>query len=256
MKLLNILYFIIMILHMNICIKQFVFTIYEMQHQINSSLIKEMNHINFFGFMLVFTGGILNSLSPCMFSSIPLIISYLPTQKNNIYINFSFLFGIITSILTIGISIILIKVHSIDKLNNIKLLSSVLYFIIGLNILEILSLDLPVHLIGKIQPTDKKHLIFTYIFGISIGFNISSCNTPILTSLVLWITHTKNILLGISFLGIYTLGYLSPILLYIISIRYFEKVQVPKLIWESIFPFTGGLLIIISVFSFCQTYLA
>nr|YP_009297827.1 cytochrome c biogenesis protein transmembrane region [Kumanoa americana]AOM67561.1 cytochrome c biogenesis protein transmembrane region [Kumanoa americana] len=239
---------------MNIYIKQLVFTIYEMQHQLNMSLIKEINHVNLFSFIFLLTGGMLNSFSPCMVSSFPIIASYLPSQKNNIQINLSFIFGIITSILAIGISIILINIHSINKLNNIKLFSSILYFIIGLNILEIFSMHLPINLMTKIQSINKKNLFFTYIFGISIGFNISPCNTPILTSLILWITHTKNILVSVIFLGIYTLGYLSPILLYLVSIRYFSKVQIPKFIWEFIFPFTGGLLITTSVFSLCQVY--
>jgi len=235
-------------------IKQLTFYIYEIQQQTNLIMIKQLNHITLFSFITLFTGGILTSFSPCMISCIPLIIPYLPIKKQR-YNSIVFLLGIITSILGIGLSLILIKTNIIEKFNNISLIIKALYLIMGLNILEIVSINFSQELFHRNNVPFDNNLILTYIFGLSIGLSISPCNTPILVSLIIWITNTKHIFMGISFLCIYTLGYLSPIIGYIIFMHYFKTINsLNNRIWLSLKHLTGAILISISTCSLCNIF--
>jgi cytochrome c-type biogenesis protein len=228
------------------------FYFYEKQHEIHLVLLEQINHMTIYSCLLLLISGVFTSISPCMTSCIPIIVSYIPKKQQTQYTNIIFISGIITSILAIGISLILIKRNTIFHANhNISFITPCLYLIIGLSILEIIKINFPVETTLFNNISQYNNLFVIYIFGISIGINISPCSTPILTSLIIWITNTKHLLVGIGFLGIYTLGYLSPIILYLISLPYFNKIKISYENWELFPVLTGGLLITTSTFSLC-----
>lgn len=232
--------------------------IYEVQCNVYIHLIQHINNTTFISFVLIFIGGLLTSLSPCMASSIPLIISYVDTRQKLKITPIILVLGITTSMLGIGIVAIIIKDNILTQLHFLSYMFILLLVIIGLDVLEIISINVsslksPWHKIKRIN-----NLGLTYIFGMSIGLNISPCSTPILTILILWITSTKNIITGISFLILYTIGYISPIILCLISISYFNKLKIMSRLWYSFSfgPLTGGFLISTGIFYLCNSIIS
>ena len=55
--------------------------------------------------------------------------------------------------------------------------------------------------------------IRAYLFGMTFGLVASPCSTPVLATLLTWVTNTQNLALGASVLLAYTIGYVSPLIL-------------------------------------------
>nr|QHO64047.1 thiol:disulfide interchange protein [Lympha mucosa] len=237
-------------------IQQLPLYIYEIQHNINIYLIQQINSITFFSFLTIFIGGLLTSLSPCMATSIPIIISYVNTQKQFKNTKWILLLGILTSMLAIGIIAIIIKKNILNQLHYLSFGATLLFIIIGLDLLKIVSIDLSIFKLFSPELKTINNLKLTYMLGISIGLNISPCSTPILAILIIWITNTKNIITGISLLLIYIIGYLSPIIGCLISIRHFNQIKITYKIWYSLELITGALLISTGTFALCNSIIS
>lgn len=236
--------------------QQILLYIYEIQYNIYVHLIQQINNTTPISFVIIFTGGLLTSLSPCMASSIPLIISYVDVREQLRITPFILLLGIATSILGLGIFAIIVENNAINQLHYLSYVLTLLLIIIGLDVLEIISINLPLLKLPWKKIKVINDLSLTYIFGISIGLNISPCSTPILTILILWITNTKNIITGISFLILYVIGYISPIILCLISMSYFNKLQIIYKLWSSLSPLTRGFLISTGIFYLCNNIIS
>nr|UEQ12184.1 cytochrome c biogenesis protein transmembrane region [Batrachospermum sp.] len=230
--------------------------IYEIQHNVNIYFIQQINNITFLSFLTIFTGGLLTSLSPCMASSIPLIISYVNTQKQFKSTKLILILGILTSMFTIGIIAIIIKNNLLIKLHYLSFIVTLLFIVIGLNLLKIISIDLSIFKLFSTNLKAINNLYLTYILGIGIGLNISPCSTPILAVLIIWITNTKNMITGISLLLLYIIGYLTPIIACLISIPHFNKIKITDKVWYSLELITGALLISTGTFSLCNNIIS
>jgi cytochrome c-type biogenesis protein len=237
-------------------IPQITLYIYEIQHDINIYFIQQINNITFLSFLTIFTGGLLTSLSPCMASSIPLIISYVNTQKQFKSTKWILILGILTSMFTIGIIAIIIKNNLLIRLHYLSFIITLLFIVIGLDLLKIISIDLSMFKLLSPKLKAINNLYLTYILGIGIGLNISPCSTPILAILIIWITNTKNIITGISLLLLYIIGYLTPIVGCLISIPYFNKIRITDKLWYSLELITGALLISTGTFSLCNSIIS
>ena len=83
----------------------------------------------------------------------------------------------------------------------------------GLNLLGLVSFQFPSVRIENWVINKLNLRIRAYLFGMTFGLVASPCSTPVLATLLTWVTNTQNLALGASALLAYTIGYVSPLIL-------------------------------------------
>jgi cytochrome c-type biogenesis protein len=128
-------------------------------------------------------------------------------------------------------------------------LVSVIAILMGLNLLQALPLQFPslggMNWISKDLPQGAR----SYLIGLTFGLVASPCSTPVLASLLAWISTTNDPLLGSVLLLSYTVGYAAPLILagtFTASIK--KLLELRR--WSGwITPISGILLVGFGVFS-------
>ncbi|NES71670.1 MAG: cytochrome c biogenesis protein CcdA, partial [Okeania sp. SIO2D1] len=91
--------------------------------------------------------------------------------------------------------------------------------------------------------------IRSYLLGLTFGLVASPCSTPVLATLLAWVSTTGDLVLGGILLLFYALGYVTPLILagtFIANIKKFLELRK----WSSwITPASGILLVGFGVFS-------
>jgi cytochrome c-type biogenesis protein len=126
---------------------------------------------------------------------------------------------------------------------------SLIAIIMGLNLLEILPLQLPswggMEWISKDLPEGVR----SYLIGLTFGLVASPCSTPVLATLLAWVARTQDLVLGGVLLLSYTAGYVAPLILagtFTASIKKLLELRQ----WSGwITPVSGALLLGFGVFS-------
>ena len=89
----------------------------------------------------------------------------------------------------------------------------------------------------------------SYFIGLTFGLVASPCSTPVLATLLAWVTTTQNTILGGALLLAYTAGYVAPLILagtFTASIKKLLEIRQ----WSGwISPVSGALLVGFGVFS-------
>ena len=228
---------------------------YSLQQIANNFLIEELNNITFVSFFVILLGGILTSFNPCMLSSIPIAIAYInKNSQRNLYSGV-FLLGILSSLLCISFLTLLAQTSFSFVLSSIPFLKPLITICIGLSLLNLLNFSLPSFVRETSRSKSMLSFLETYIVGVSIGLSLSPCSTPILMTVIAWISSTDQTLVGIGFLSIYTFGYILPIVVSIISINQFKRIRMLSISFSLIIPFAGCLITSMGSFSFCYMLL-
>ena len=133
---------------------------------------------------------------------------------------------------------------------------SLVAILMGLNLLEALPLRLPslgaTDLVQKNLPQSVK----SYLLGLTFGLVASPCSTPVLATLLAWISATGDPVLGAALLLAYTVGYVAPLVLagtFTATIKRLLELRQ----WSGwITPASGVLLVGFGVFSLLNRVLA
>lgn len=223
---------------------------YNLQQIINNFLIEKLNNITFISFFTILFGGVLTSFNPCMLSSIPIAVAYINKQSQQNLYSAVFLLGISSSLVFISFLTLLAQTSFSLLLPTIPILKPLITICIGFSFLNIVSFSLPFFV--KETPINKSLLsvLEIYIGGVSIGLNLSSCSTPILMTVITWITSTNQVLVGVILIFIYTTGYVLPIIVSIISMNQFKHIRILSLSLYSVMPLAGCLITSLGSFSF------
>jgi cytochrome c-type biogenesis protein len=132
---------------------------------------------------------------------------------------------------------------------------SVIAILMGLNLLEALPLRLPAwggtDWISKEWPTG----IRSYLIGLTFGIVASPCSTPVLASLLAWISSTGDPLLGTVLLLAYTAGSVAPLILAGTFTASIKKILELRRWSGWINPVSGALLVGFGVFSLAVRFL-
>ncbi len=165
-----------------------------------------------------FLWGILSILlSPCHLASIPLIVGYISHQgvksfRKAFWTSFAFSFGILITIALIGLVTALLgrMMGDIGKWGNY--LVAVIFFIVGLYLLDIIRFNLP----GVKQMKFKKRgagaaLLLGLIFGIALGPCTFAYMAPVLA--ITLFSSSSNFVHSFSLLAAYGLGHCLVIVL-------------------------------------------
>ena len=172
-----------------------------------------LNHPGPFTFLLIFSAGLLTSLGPCSLSLLPITIAYVGGTKNHRFKLISFSFGIISSLIILGaLSGFLGKIYG--QLPSYYLsLVSLIAIIMGLNLLGIVKFQLPNGPDLRFMEDKMPSILTPFVIGGAFGLASSPCITPVLASLLAWVSQAKNPAISIIFLFFFGLGQVTPLII-------------------------------------------
>ena len=172
-----------------------------------------LNHPGPFTIFLVFAAGLLTSLGPCSLSLLPITIAYVGGTKKNKFKLISFSGGVIFSLITLGaISGLLGKIYGQLPYFYTSFVA-LIAISMGLNLLGILKFQLPNGPDLRFLEDKLPSIITPFAIGGAFGFASSPCITPVLASLLAWVSQAKSPIISIIFLFFFGLGQVTPLIL-------------------------------------------
>jgi cytochrome c-type biogenesis protein len=192
--------------------------LYQLQQLATQLVETQLTHLTWVSLGIVFGAGLLTSLTPCMLSMLPIAIGYIGgyEAKSRTWAAVQsawFALGLATTLALLGVAAaVLGKVYGQVGIG-LPIAVSLIAIIMGLNLLEALPLQLPSLDGMRWIPQNIPQGTRSYLLGLTFGLVASPCSTPVLASLLAWISTTGNPWLGSGLLLAYAMGYVAPLVL-------------------------------------------
>jgi cytochrome c-type biogenesis protein len=192
--------------------------LYQLQQLATQLVETQLTHLTWVSLGIVFAAGLLTSLTPCMLSMLPIAIGYIGgyEAKSRTWAAVQsvwFSLGLATTLALLGVAAaVLGKVYGQVGIG-LPIAVSLVAIIMGLNLLEALPLQLPSIDGMRWIPQNVPQGTRSYLLGLTFGLVASPCSTPVLASLLAWISTTGNPWLGSGLLLAYAMGYVAPLVL-------------------------------------------
>jgi cytochrome c-type biogenesis protein len=174
-----------------------------------------------FSFVLVFAGGLLTSLTPCVYPMIPITVSIIGGQKqlsrfHSLFLSLFYVLGIATTYTALGV----IAVASGSIFGQISSNSIVLFIVanicilFGLSMLDVFNINLP--FLSSLNSKKPKGGSFlgVFILGLLFGLIASPCTAPVLGLILTFVAASKSYAYGAGCMFTYAIG-MSALLLVI-----------------------------------------
>ena len=196
--------------------------------------------------ILIFCAGLLTSLGPCSLSLLPITVAYIggTNNKNNNNLKiFSFCGGVVLSLVFLGaLSGFLGRIYG--KLPDFfNIFISLFAIAMGLNLLGVLKFQLPnapsLNFLEKKLPP----FLAPLITGTTFGLASSPCITPVLATLLAWVSQAKNPLISILFLFFFGLGQVTPLIIVGITTENMRKLLEFRR-YSQVIPFLSGVVLL------------
>ncbi|KOR37723.1 MULTISPECIES: cytochrome c biogenesis protein CcdA [Planktothricoides] len=228
--------------------------LYHLQQLANNLVTNQITHLTFVSVGVIFLAGLLTSLTPCMLSMLPITIGYIGGYETKNRLEAAaqsawFSLGLATTLAALGIAAATLgKVYGQVGIG-LPILVSAIAILMGLNLLEALPIQLPSFDGMQWISQDLPKGIRSYLLGLTFGLVASPCSTPVLATLLAWVSTSQDLILGGVLLLAYAAGYVSPLILagtFTASIK--KLLELRK--WSSwITPVSGALLVGFGVFT-------
>jgi thiol:disulfide interchange protein DsbD len=161
-------------------------------------------------YVLAFTGGVAVSFTPCVYPLIPITLGFIGanafgSRKRGFFLSFSYVTGIAVTYSFLGLfaslSGTIFGKFSTYPLTHILVGLFVIFF--GLAMLDLFQISLAI----QKSPQQKKQGYFSsFMLGISSGFIVGPCLTPVLGSILAYLAAKNNIYYGASLLFVFAYG--------------------------------------------------
>ncbi|MDB9537475.1 cytochrome c biogenesis protein CcdA [Dolichospermum planctonicum CS-1226] len=227
--------------------------IYELEQFANTLVTNQLTHLSIVSIGIIFTAGLLTSLTPCMLSMLPITIGYIGGYEAKTRLQAAvqstwFALGLATTLAGMGIIAGLIgKVYGQIGIG-LPIIVSIIAIIMGLNLLEALPIQFPSFNETWISE-DLPPGVRSYSIGLTFGLVASPCSTPVLASLLGWVANSQDLVLGAVLLLAYTAGYVAPLILAGTFTAAIKKLLELRRWSGWINPVSGALLVGFGVFS-------
>jgi len=199
-----------------------------------------------FTIILIFCAGLLTSLGPCSLSLLPITVAYIGgtnnKNSNNLKI-FSFCGGVVLALVFLGaISGFLGRIYGqLPDFFNIFI--SIFAILMGLNLLGVLKFQLPNSPSLNFLEEKLPQFFAPLITGATFGLASSPCITPVLATLLAWVSQAKNPLVSIIFLFFFGVGQVTPLIIIGITTENMRKLLEFRK-YSYVIPFLSGLVLL------------
>lgn len=170
------------------------------------------------GYLLVFLGGVVTSIGPCNMATIPLIVGFVGGSTNlsrprSFALSLAFAVGLAITFMLLGVFASLVG-GLIGGASLWYYLVAAICFVIGLQMLGVLNIQLPMWLGGIREQIGLKGVPGALVLGLVSGLVASQCATPVLAAVLTYVMSQEgNLLHGAALLFIYALGRGVPVVL-------------------------------------------
>ena len=161
---------------------------------------------------LIFSAGLLTSLGPCSLSLIPITIAYIGGTEKNKFKLISFSVGVVFSLVALGAaSGFLGRIYG-QIPSYYTSVVALIAIIMGLNLLGIIKFQFPNGPDLKIIKDKIPSFLAPFAIGTTFGLASSPCITPVLATLLAWVSQAKNPTISIIFLFFFGIGQVTPLI--------------------------------------------
>jgi cytochrome c-type biogenesis protein len=192
--------------------------LYFLEQWADGLVNSQLSHLTPISIAIIFAAGLLTSLTPCMLSMLPITVAYIggyeaENRKQAATQSVWFALGLATMLAGLGsLAAIAGKVYGQVGIG-LPILVSAIAILMGLNLLELLPLRLPSLTQTEWISPSLPDGVRSYLLGFTFGLVASPCSTPVLATLLAWVSTTQDPILGGILLLAYTAGYVSPLIL-------------------------------------------
>lgn len=204
---------------------------------------------------LVFLGGVMTSLSPCILSMLPVMLGYIgglerPSKTKGFITSASFVLGLAVTFAILGIVASLLG-KAFGQIGPFwTYIIGFFSIIMGLQLIGVVNINLP----GLQAMPEKRGGVFgSFGVGLLFGLVASPCATPVLAVLMTYVAGQGVLWYGALLLFIYGLGHGLPLIIAGTFTAFLKSL--PRLQkWGYYITFlSGSLLIVLGLYFFTRT---
>jgi len=164
-----------------------------------------------FDYLIAFAGGVLMSLTPCVYPLIPVAAGFIGIEScgrklKGFLLSFTYVTGIASTYSILGIITTLtgnlFGAFSTKPLTQIIAGSLIVFF--GISMLDVFSLSLPQAV--RFKKFKKNNYFYAFLFGLISGLTISPCLTPVLGGILVYIATKESVFYGATLLISFAYG--------------------------------------------------
>lgn len=191
------------------------------------SIFKEVSLI---AVVLTFLGGVVTSLGPCNVATIPLIMGYVGgsasrSRSRSFSLSLAFAFGLAITFMLLGILASLVGGLIGGSTRLWYYLVAGVCFVIGLQMLGVISVPVPLGLGGLREKVGLKGVPGALALGLVSGLVASQCATPVMAAILTYVMAKGTLVYGAVLLFVYALGRGVPVILAGTFTGLFKQIQ-------------------------------
>ncbi len=180
-----------------------------------ASIFDFKNKNTFLIFLIVFVGGLLTSLTPCIFPMIPITLSILGarasgrTKKKSFLISLVYVFGISVTYSTLGYLAAKTGTLFGSTLNKPSVVLGIafIFYTMALSFFGVFEVQIPLVLQNRLNKFKfNQGFVGAFFYGLVAGLVASPCVGPVLVSILAYVAQSGNPALGMLLLFTYAFG--------------------------------------------------
>jgi len=182
-------------------------------NSISDRVSRALEQGSILAFLFVFIGGILTSLTPCVYPMIPITIAVIGAQATGgklrgFVLSLFYVLGLAVTFSTLGLIAArtgaLFGSHTQHP--GVILFVATVFLLMGLSLLGAFVIQMPSSLASKFQGKKRSGFGGVFLTGLLAGLVASPCISPILVVILAWVAKSGSVILGVGLLFSFSLG--------------------------------------------------
>lgn len=203
--------------------------------------------------LIVYTGGILTSVSPCILTMVPVIVGYIggygdnaPNSKwKGFTMSLAFVLGMSVTFAVFGVMAVFLGRIFGQAGDTWYYILAVTAIIMGLHLTGVITVRFPVL---NMMPVKKAGLFPSFLIGLMFGLVASPCATPVLAVIITYVASTGNFYYGAGLLFVYGLGHGLPLIIAGTFTAVIKQLPRFRIYAQYITLVSGGILILLGLY--------